>query len=151
MLLHESKLFRVQSSRLFQYAIVDANLAHVVQQRGNAQFVQLLLGQAQLLAEVRIVDWFSLTAVGRYQFYSSTLTVSGSGMADAATTASLDGEVVPRIQHPWEVIGGVAILLKHVHIIAGAGYGYYFVPGLEIPIQKRGFVPDGSLSVLFTL
>jgi hypothetical protein len=108
-------------------------------------------GQAQLLAEFRILDWFSLTALGRYQFYSSTLTVSGSGMSDASTTASIDAEVVPRTQHPWEVIGGVAILLKHVHIIAGAGYGNYFVPGLEIPTQKRGFVPDGSLSVLFTL
>jgi hypothetical protein len=123
----------------------DLNRAHI----GGTLAARAV--QGQLMAEVRLVRWFSLTALGRYEFYTSNLTVSGSGPVDPYTTASVNGELAPRVEHPWEVIGGVALLLNHFHFTLGAGYGYYFVPGMDLPMQKRGFVPDASLSVLFTL
>ena len=43
-------------------------------------------------------------------------------------------------------IGGVALLWRHFHLIAGAGYGYYFVPGIDIAYPNKGFVPDLSAS-----
>jgi hypothetical protein len=107
-------------------------------------------GQAQLMAEVRVIRWLSLTALGRYQFYTSSLVLSGSGNPDPYTTASLDAELAPRVEHPWALIGGVALLFDHFHLSLGAGYGYYFVPGPGLPMQERGFIPDASLSVLFT-
>ena len=53
-----------------------------------------------------------------------------------------------QVEHPWAVIGGVAFLWKYVHLSAGVGYGYYFVPGLDIAYPKRTVIPDASLSVL---
>ena len=69
-------------------------------------------------------------------------------MTDPYTTGSLNGQFVPAVQHPWEAIGGVALLWRHFHLIVGAGYGYYFVPGLDIANTKKTFVPDLSVAVV---
>jgi len=106
--------------------------------------------QAQLMAEVRVVRWLSLIALGRGQPYTSAIRASGSGPIDPYTTGSVDAELAPRIEHPWAIVGGVALLFEHFHLAVGAGYGTYFVPGMDVPLQQRGFVPDGSLAVLFT-
>src|SRR5208283_4089677 len=44
-------LFRRQRARLFQNAIVDTNLADVVEQGGDAQLVQILGGKFQFLRD----------------------------------------------------------------------------------------------------
>src|SRR6185436_286296 len=106
--------------------------------------------QTQLMAELRILRWLSLTARGRVQVYTSPIRASGSGQLDPFTTGSIDAELSPRIDRPWEIVGGFALLFEHFHLSLGAGYGTYFVPGMDLPLQRRGFVPDGSLSVLFT-
>jgi hypothetical protein len=46
------------------------------------------------------------------------------------------------------VTGAVAVLWKHFHMIVGGGYGYYFIPGLNIPNTSRTFVPEVSLAVV---
>ena len=46
------------------------------------------------------------------------------------------------------MLAGVAVLWKHFHLIAGGGYGYYFIPGMDIAIPKKSFIPDLSLSVI---
>jgi hypothetical protein len=107
--------------------------------------------QGQLMAEVRVLRWLSILGLGRYQFYTSNLVLSGSGNVDAFTTATVDAELEPRVRHPWMVVGGVAFLFKYVHLSLGAGYGNYFIPGMDLPLQKRQFVPDASLAFLFTL
>ena len=91
---------------------------------------------------------FSLTATGRYQFYTADLPLSGSSMTDAYTTASLSGQFVAPVQHPWEAFGGVAFLWEHFRLTAGAGYGYYFLPGLDVANTKKTFVPDASIAVV---
>lgn len=60
----------------------------------------------------------------------------------------LSGQFVPPVQHPWEAIGGIAVLRHYVHLIVGAGYGYYFVPGLDIANTKKTFVPDANIAVV---
>jgi hypothetical protein len=105
-------------------------------------------GQLGLMAQFRLTRIFSLTATGRYQAYSSEIPFEGTGTIDPHTTATVSGQLTPAVEHPWEVIGGVAVLWKHFHLILGAGYGYYFVPGLDIAYPNRGFVPDASLSVV---
>jgi hypothetical protein len=30
----------------------------------------------------------------------------------------------------------------------GAGYGTYFLPGMDLPVRGPGFVPDASFSVV---
>ena len=105
-------------------------------------------GQLGLMAQYRVTRIFSLLATGRYQLWNSDLPLSGSSMTDPYTTASLNGQFVPAVQHPWEAIGGVAFLWHYVHLTLGAGYGYYFVPGLDIPNTKKTFVPDASISVV---
>jgi hypothetical protein len=106
--------------------------------------------QTQLMAEVRVLQWLSLIALGRGQPYTSPIRASGTSQIDPFTTASVDAELAPRIEHPWVIAGGVALLFQHFHLAVGVGYGTYFVPGIDVPLQQRGFVPDGSLAVLFT-
>jgi hypothetical protein len=105
-------------------------------------------GQLGLMAQYQVNHFFSLTATGRYQFYVADLPLSGSAMTDPYTTASLSGQYVPPVKHPWEAIGGVAFLWQHFRLIVGAGYGYYFVPGLDIANTRKTFVPDASISVV---
>ena len=105
-------------------------------------------GQLGLMVQYRLTRIFSLTATGRYQFYVSDLPISGTTTIDPYTTGTLSGQFVPGVQHPWEAIGGIAVLWHYVHLIVGAGYGYYFVPGLDIPNTKKTFVPDASLAVV---
>jgi len=105
-------------------------------------------GQLGLVAQYQVTRVFSLTATGRYQFYMADLPLSGSAMADPYTTASLSGQYVPPVKHPWEAIGGVAFLWQHFRLILGAGYGYYFVPGMDIANTRKTVVPDGSIAVV---
>ena len=51
MLLHDLKFFVGKRARLLEHAVVDAYLAHVVQQRGDAQAVKLGGAQAQAFAD----------------------------------------------------------------------------------------------------
>lgn len=104
--------------------------------------------QTGLMLEWRLTRIFSVTALGRYQPYTGPLAFEGSGALDPYTTVDVDGSAKPRVAHPWMVIGGVAFLWRYVHLTLGAGYGYYFVPGLDLPYPSRGFVPDGSLAVI---
>jgi hypothetical protein len=117
----------------------------------KAQFnggAPLRAGQLGLMAQFRISRIVSLTATGRYQAYVADIPFEGTSTSDPYTTATVRGQLSPGVRHPWEVIGGVAVLWKHFHLIAGGGYGYYFIPGLDIPNTSRTFVPDLSLSVV---
>jgi hypothetical protein len=105
-------------------------------------------GQLGLMAQYQVTHVFSLTATGRYQVWNSDLPLSGSSMTDPYTTATLNGQFVPAVQHPWEAIGGVAFLWQYFRFTVGAGYGYYFLPGLDIPNTKKTFVPDASIWVV---
>ncbi|HEX3905079.1 MAG TPA: hypothetical protein VH853_19750 [Polyangia bacterium] len=100
------------------------------------------------MLEFRLTRTFSLTATGRYQVYTADLAFDGSGNVDPFTTVDVNGRAVASVSHPWEAIGGIALLWKHVHLILGAGYGYYFLPGIDLAYPKRTFVPDASLSVV---
>jgi len=135
-----------EGTYVFARAFGDGDLSQA--QVGGTLLAQAV--QTQLMAELRVLRWLSLTALGRIQLYTSPIRASGSGPIDPFTTASVDAELSPRIEHPWEVVGGIALLFEHFHLSVGAGYGTYFVPGMDVPLQRRGFVPDGSLSVLFT-
>jgi hypothetical protein len=104
--------------------------------------------QTALMVEYRLTRIFSITAMGRVQPYESNVTFDVTQTADASTTFQLNGEVVPRVQHPWQAVAGIALLWSRVHLIAGVGYGNYFAPGLDIAVPKRTVVPDLSLSVL---
>jgi len=105
-------------------------------------------GQLGLIAQYQVTRVFSLTATGRYQVYTADLPLSGSSTSDPYTTATLSGQYVPAVQHPWEAIAGVAFLWQHFQLTVGAGYGYYFVPGMDIANSKRTVVPEGSIAVV---
>jgi len=98
--------------------------------------------------ELRVTRVFSLTATGRYQIYTADLGFEGSSNIDPYTTADVNGRAVAAVPHPWEAIGGIAVLWKYVHLILGAGYGYYFLPGLNLAYPQKTIVPDASLSVI---
>jgi len=105
-------------------------------------------GQLGLVAQIPLTRVVSLIAVGRYQVYTGKLAFQGSGMPDPYTTVNVDGTAEPRVSHPWQAVGGVALLWRHVHVSAGIGYGYYFIPGMDIAYPKQTFVPDLSAAVL---
>jgi hypothetical protein len=105
-------------------------------------------GQAGAMLEWRLTRIFSITALGRYQFYSGPLAFNGGSMLDPFTNVTIDGQALQRVEHPWEAVGGVAFLWKHLQLIVGVGYGYYFIPGIDLPYPSRTVVPDASLSVM---
>ena len=105
-------------------------------------------GQLGLVAQVQLTRVVSLTALGRYQVYAGQLAFQGSGMLDPYTTVNVDGTAEPRVSHPWQAVAGVALLWKHFHLTAGVGYGYYFIPGMDIAYPKQTVVPDLSAAVL---
>lgn len=100
------------------------------------------------MLEYRMTRVVSLTALGRYQVYAGKLVFSGTSELDAYTTAQIDGELTSTNEHPWQAVGGVALLWPAVRIVVGAGYGNYFIPGFTIAAPDRGFVPDLSISVV---
>ena len=106
-------------------------------------------GQLGLMLQYRLTRIFSLTATGRYQVYVADIPFDGSSSVDPYTTATMTGQLTPGVKHPWEVIGGIAVLWKHFHMVVGGGYGYYFLPGLSIANTSKTFVPDLSLAVVF--
>lgn len=105
-------------------------------------------GQVGLMVQYRLTRVFSLLATGRYQFYTADLPLSGSTTIDPFTTGTFSGQYVPAVQHPWEAIGGFAVLWRYVHLVLGAGYGNYFVPGFLVANPKRTVVPDASIAVV---
>jgi hypothetical protein len=118
--------------------IRDADLKGNVATR-TVQFAAVL--------EYRVKPWLALLGSGRYQVYSGPLAISGESMLDPYTTVNVDGQATPRVEHPWQAVAGVAFLWKYVHLSAGVGYGYYFLPGMDIAYPKKTIVPDLSLSV----
>ena len=105
-------------------------------------------GQAGLMLQYELTEVVSLTLLGRVQFYTGAIAVTGSGSIDEFTTATVDMRVAPALQHPWMVVPGVALLWQHLRITVGVGYGNYFLPGMDVPLRGAGFVPDGSLYVV---
>jgi hypothetical protein len=97
------------------------------------------------MLQYELTGVISLTVRGRYQPYTGAVGVNGSGAVDEFTTATVDGRIVPGVLHPWCVIPGVALMWKHVRLVVGAGYGNYFLPGMDIAVRGAGFVPEGSL------
>lgn len=120
----------------------DLNQLHV----GGAVATQDV--QLGAMLELRVTRIFSLTATGRYQIYTADLAFSGSGNVDPYTTANVDGRAVPTVPHPWEAMGGIAVLWRSFHLILGAGYGYYFLPGVNLAYPQKTIIPDASLSVI---
>jgi hypothetical protein len=104
--------------------------------------------QLGAMFEWRLTRIFSITATGRYQVYTADLAFEGSGNVDPYTSATVNGRAAAAVPHPWEAIGGIAVLWKYFHLILGAGYGYYFLPGLNLAYPQRTIVPDASLSVV---
>jgi hypothetical protein len=97
---------------------------------------------------VQLTRVVSIVARGRYQFYTGPLAFNGGKSLDPYTNVTIDGQALPIVDHPWMAIAGVALLWKHLHLTVGAGYGYYFVPGIDLAYRTRGFVPEASLAVI---
>jgi hypothetical protein len=104
--------------------------------------------QAGAMLELRLTRILSIVAVGRYQFYAGPLVFGASSVLDPSTTVRVDGELRPRVERPWEAVAGIAVLWPHVHLGLGAGYGYYFIPGMDIAVPQLRFIPDASLAIV---
>jgi hypothetical protein len=105
--------------------------------------------QVGAMVEVRVSRVVSLLARGRYQVDTSPIVLSGGGMVDAYTHVQLDAQVRPSVEHPAMGIAGLACTWSHGGFIAGGGYGHYFIPGANIALPYRGFVPEASLWAVF--
>jgi hypothetical protein len=100
------------------------------------------------MLEFRLRRNIALTATGRYQVYSGPLAFQGDANPDPYTSINVVGQVEPRVKHPYSAIAGAAFFWKHVRATIGLGYGYYFIPGIDIAYPKQTFFPDATLSVL---
>lgn len=114
--------------------------------RGAVATQNLQLGA---MVEVRLSRVVALIARGRYQPFSTDVTFNGSSNPDPYTTVQVAAQGHPADPHPWMGIGGVALTWKHVGVVAGGGYGHYFIPGVNLALPYNGFCPEGSLWVTF--
>jgi hypothetical protein len=105
--------------------------------------------QLGLMAELRLSRVVALFARGRYQPYETPIIFQGGGMIDPYTNVQASLEAKPVSAHPAMGVAGVALTWKHVGLIAGAGYGHYFLPGANLALPYNNVVPEGSLWVLF--
>jgi hypothetical protein len=101
------------------------------------------------MAELRVNRVVAFLVRGRYQFYESNIVFEGSGMVDAFTQANGSLELEPLVRHPAMVTASIALTWKYVGVIAGAGYGHYFLPGANVALQYEGVVPEGALWAVF--
>jgi hypothetical protein len=99
--------------------------------------------------ELRLSRVVALLARGRYQFYETPIVFEGSGMLDPYTHASASLEALPLKAHPAMGVAGVALTWKYVGLVAGAGYGHYFLPGANLALPYTNVVPEGSLWAVF--
>jgi hypothetical protein len=104
--------------------------------------------QAAATLELQLGPVVSLTLLGRYQFYTGPLLFEGTTQPDAFTSVRIEGEMAPHVEHPWQVIPGVAFLWTHVRLTVGVGYGNYFIPGIGMAMPDRTIVPDLSFAVV---
>ncbi len=104
--------------------------------------------QLQAMLEYRLRPWVALTMTGRAQVYSGPLAIEGTSTIDPYTMVEVNGQVSPRVKHPWVALGGVSFLWRYVHLSVGVGYGYYFIPGIDIAYPKQTIVPDASFAVI---
>jgi hypothetical protein len=105
--------------------------------------------QIGAMAELRLSRVVALIARGRYQAYETPIIFEGSGMLDPYTHVQASLEARPRVTHPAMGVAGVALTWKHVGLVAGAGYGHYFIPGANLALPYNNVVPEGSLWALF--
>ena len=96
---------------------------------------------------------YPLTVWNRTASRAEPLQAEGASVAASPAEAVREaGVVITMLADPAavrEVIGGIAVLWKHFHMIVGGGYGYYFIPGMNIANTSKTFVPDLSLAVVF--
>jgi len=86
--------------------------------------------------------------VGQVQLYTGDVGFSADKQVDPYTSVTVNATMVPAHQHPWQAVAGAAFLWKYFRLTAGAGYGYYFVPGMQIAVPKQTVVPYLSAEVV---
>jgi hypothetical protein len=101
-----------------------------------------------LMAQVPLTRIFSLLLIGRVQLYTGDVGFSANSQVDPYTNVTVNATMVPAQKHPWQTVAGAAFLWRYVHLVAGVGYGYFFVPGMEVAVPKQTVVPLLSASVL---
>jgi hypothetical protein len=105
--------------------------------------------QVGAMAELHLTRVVALIARARWQLYETPVIFDGGGMVDPYTNVQASIEAKPPYSHPAMGIAGVALTWKHVGVVAGGGYGHYFLPGANLALPYKGFVPEGSLWALF--
>jgi hypothetical protein len=111
--------------------------------------VVMRTAQVGAMAQLKLSRVVALIARARYQFWETPIVLQGHAMPDPYTTAAVQVEAQPLRQHPIMAVAGVALTWKYVGVIAGGGWGHYTVPGANLALPYDGFVPEGSLWVLF--
>ena len=111
--------------------------------------VAMRTAQVGAMFELRLSRVVALIARGRYQFHETPIVFQGNGMVDPYTHVEASIEATPLKEHPAMGIGGVALTWKHVGVVAGAGYGHYFIPGNNLALPYKGAVPEAELWALF--
>jgi hypothetical protein len=101
--------------------------------------------QIGAMGEYRLTRVVALTLRGRFQPYAGPLAFEASSNSDPFTQFQANARLTLKDPHPYAVIAGAAFLWEHFRFTVGVGYGNYFIPGLNIAVPGKGFVPDASL------
>jgi hypothetical protein len=106
-------------------------------------------GQLGLMGEYRFTRVVAAIARARYQALTSPVVIEGTANPDPYTEVHLQAELRPSRNHPWMAVAGIALTWSHVGLLVAGGYGTPFIPGANVPLGYKGFVPDASFWVTF--
>jgi hypothetical protein len=125
-------------------AASDANMGSLELQ-GTAVASAVQLGA---MVEMRANRWLSLTLRGRWEPWVSPVVVNATSRPDARTLATVQGEVVPT-HEAWMTVLGTEFSWKNLNLRLAAGYGFWFVPSLDVALSYEGVVADADVAFRF--
>jgi hypothetical protein len=133
-----------EASYVFLNAASDANVQSLEMQ-GTAVVSSVQLGA---MVELRTTRWLALTLRGRWQPWVSPMQINATTRPDSQTTATVQGEVAPT-RDAWMAIFSTEFSWKNFNMRLGAGYGFWFVPSLNLALAYEGVVGDADLAFRF--
>jgi hypothetical protein len=133
-----------ETTYIFVNAASNVNVGSLEMQ-GTAVTRAVQLGA---MVEMRATRWLALTLRGRWQPWVSPVQVNATTRPDSLTTATVQGEVVPT-RDAWMTMFSTEFSWETLNLRLGVGYGFWFVPALDVALAYEGVVADGDLAFRF--
>ena len=139
--------FSLETSWIQTWINAGATSADDIQALGAAAQSNL---QFAFNTEIRLDKVFALNLITRYVPFVTDALISSTAQVDSFTTADIQANAeIDAIQNAWIIQPGFTFSWQRFNLQAGLGYGNFFIPGLRLVAEQKGFTPDFDLYFRF--